>query len=345
MAKSHKSNYLIWGLALVGVIGLIYAGSNHNDILAFEIPIPNELRIAGGDDPHNTGDQLDIPDPDIDAGDLSGVLCFIKSTMQGYTVNGNLVLTEQSPFLFQYPRIQSLTGGELNSEIDHYKVVPKIRCEVQGDYPMTITQASLKAFVVSTNQETKDVREVWDSGVSRVVRDIPIVFNHEEELTVFTVKSSDIENYLASGEYQTELKFQVSGTMDIEYDNFQISGKQNLITIPRESIQTKTNVIVSIIGETGIDGEPIPIEPKGKELPTCTNGQQLNDAGVCADVEPSNVNFYTELSSCLQTFDTNCLMQQKFIPLYAGSVGMLFLLGAVGTRNKPMFDQFGNRMS
>jgi len=344
LAKSHKSNYLIWVLLFVGVSGLFVASSTTNGIIAFEIPIPPELRVVGDDISQNEIDNITIPEPD--GLDLSGVLCFIKSTSQGFDKANNVVFTGQSNFLVQYPRIQpnSLTGGDTNSDIVRYEFTPKLRCEVDGDYPMTIKTASVKGFITSTNQETHVEQEVWNSGISKIVNNIPIVFNHEEEITTFSANAVDIEKHLASGEYQTKLKFQVSGTMEIEYDNFQLStNEKTLLKIPRESIETDFNVIVSIPTVQTSSGEQEK-EDTGKELPECSNGQQLNDEGICADPEIETANFYTELTSCLQTFNVECLLQQKFIPLYAGGFGVLFLLGAVTTRNRPMFDQFGNRV-
>ena len=51
-----------------------------------------------------------------------------------------------------------------------------------------------------------------------------------------------------------------------------------------------------------------------------------------------------EFTKCIQSFDMQCLAQDKFLPLYIGGFGFVFLVGAVGTRKRPMFDQFGNRV-
>ncbi len=337
MGKSHKVNYLIWGLLFAGISGILIQGVSADNYYTFEIPIPNELRIAGETDVR-TDTSPDIPVADIDAGDLSGVLCYIKSSMIGYDTSGNPQITEDSPFLLKYPKAQSLVAGASGDVVSYYEVIPKIRCEVDGDYPMTINTASLKAFVLSTNDQQV---EVWNSGNSIITRDIPIVFNHEEEITTFKINTVDVYRGLPTGDYTTDLIFQVSGIMDIDYDNF--SGDyQNIIEIPRDSIQTGITVPVSKAGETGTGTG---IEEK-KKIVDCIKPQIMNEAGECVDEkDPIVTNIYKEFSSCMQSFDVDCLMQEKFIIYYIGSLGAIILLGAVTTRNKPMFDQLGNRVN
>lgn len=358
MAKSHKSNYLIWGLALVGIIGLLYASSGTNDILVFQL---TPLTIAGENcGVTSGGDETDKFCGNIEFEEVS---CIVKTTNEGYDKDGKLLLRHQSTPFEKHPSTTlDLTIANTELIVSEFKVTPKLKClyENKGNilFPeyneMELQKASMEVFVLAQDKE-QVIGEVWNNINPKVTRDVELKHNTEIELDSFAVKTDDLLKFLDAGEYESLLKFQASGSIDIGYPNF--STLSFNLDVPQESIQTFVTLDVSKDEPQTHTPEPVPdcepnerlIDNKCVIIPECNDDQFLSN-NVCKDKDDDDeqevnvMNFYEELTLCLQTMDINCLLQQKFIPLYAGSFGVLFLLGAVTTRNKPMFDQFGNRV-
>lgn len=309
MAKSHKSNYVVWLLLFVGISGLLFASSNSSQFFAFEL---NPLSFGGN---------VELPN----------IKCNVKVTVDGYDKNGNKVLTEQSSFLEKNPTTTfSLVGGQDNSEIDKFDVSNKMRCEFINNSPyvdMTVKKSDLDVTIYA--KDSKGVENnVWNNNIMSFTA-IPIVENNEKVLSKISANTVDIKKYLENGDYETTLRFVTSGNVEIFYDV--APDVVYDVTIPNDKVETYITLNVQ---KDGI----VEVPPKGNEPPTKENGNNEDNPLInpLSDID--------EFTSCIQSFDTQCLAQDKFLPLYIGGFGFVFLVGAVGTRKQPLFDQFGNRV-
>ena len=306
MAKNHKVAYVVWFLLFVGVSGFLLTSANADKYFTFEIQ-PNT--VAGFQN-------IELPN----------VLCYTKVTTEGFDKSGKVVLTENSQFFQKRPITTfSLVGGVDKSEITKFEITPKIRCEVDLNVPMTITTANLKAFVMAKN--SKNVQsEVWN-GIN-TGKDIPIKDNHEVELTKFTVNTVDLFKYMEKGQYTTLLTFQVTGDMSFVYV-VTPNAKPYNITVPRDSVQTYVDLEVTkdVTAQTKPEDDTRDSDPKT---------QDRNITPVDDDLK--------KLGLCITTADITCLTQQNYIPYYIGGIGFVFLIGAMTTRNHPVFDAYGNRL-
>ena len=306
MAKSHKVNYVIWLLLFVGISGILFASSSSSQFYSFGIS------------PLSYGGNIELPD----------TVCNFKVTVDGLDKNGKIVLSEQSSFLEKNPTTTfSLVGGIDNSEIEQFKVSNKMRCEFINNAPyvdMTASYSDLKINIFA--KDSKGVENnVWNNVV-RSNADIPIVENNERVLSTVYANTSDIKKYLENGDYETTLRFVTFGNVQLNYDA--VPSVNYKVTIPDNKAQTFITLDVQKDGKVEPPKEPKQPDPKQPEDPK-------NPVNPLSTVD--------EFTKCIQAFDMSCLAQDKFLPYYIGSFGLFFLVGAVGTRNKPMFDQFGNR--
>jgi hypothetical protein len=309
--------YFVWFLLFVAVSGILFSTASADRQFFFEIQ-PNAVTSTGV----TFGGNVELPN----------TLCKIKTTTEGFDKNGKVVLTEQSDFFDKHPiTTYSLVGGESKSEITKFVLTPKIRCEfIDGNYvPMTVKVANLKAFVMAKDSKGNNI-EVWN-GI-QTTKDVPIVFNHEEEFTKYTVNTSDLFKYMEKGQYETFLTFQLTGTLDMIYTGYDTV--HYAITIPRDSVINKsiafsvTKDTQSTTTTTTSGGDSQNTDPKVPKTP---------------DINPI-IDDLQKLSLCVTTADVPCLTQQDYIPYYIGGLGFVFLIGAMTTRNHPVFDSYGNRM-
>lgn len=311
--KNHKVAYFVWFIMFIGVAGILFTGANADKYFTFAIK-PNAVTSTGV----TFGGNVELPD----------VNCLTKVTTNGYDKNNKIILTDDSPFFEKHPKTTySLVGGADNSEVVKFEITPKIRCEFINNakyVPMTLQTANIKAFVMAKDSKNVE-KEVWN-GVM-VGKDIPIVNNHEEEITKFTVNTSDLFKYMEKGEYKTLLTFQITGTMDFIYTGY--NTVHYAITVPRDSVQTyiETTVTKDTPAQTQSSNDSTSSDPKVKDAGT----EQITDD-------------LTKLSLCATTVDIACLSQSDFIPYYIGGLGFVFLIGAMTTKNHPVFDQYGNRL-
>ena len=295
----------------LGVSGFIVTSASADKYFSFEIQ-PNAVTSSGSE----FGGNIELPN----------VLCYTKVTTIGLDKSGKTVVTENSQFFQKRPTTTySLIGGVDNSEVVKFEITPKIRCEVDYNVPMTIKVANLKAFVMA--KDSKNVqKEVWN-GIN-TDKDIPIKDNHEVEITKFTVNTVDLFKYMEKGEYKTLLTFQVTGDMSFVY-LVAPNVVPYSITVPRDSVQTYVDLKVT------------------KDAPA-----QTSSGDDTRDSDPRTTDYntlpisddFTKLGLCIQTMDISCLSQQNYIPYYIGAIGFIFLIGAVTTKNHPIFDAYGNRI-
>ena len=309
MAKSYKSNYAIWLLLFVGITGVLFASTTSSQFFAFEI------------EPLSFGGNIELPN----------ILCNVKVTVDGFDKNGNNVLTKQSSYLEKNPRTTfSLIGGQDNSEIDKFDISNKMRCEFIDDTPyVDMTTKSSDLDIIIYAKDAKGVeQQVWNNNVKSLTA-IPIVENNERVLSKISANTIDIKKYLDNGDYETTLRFVTSGEVKIFYDIAPSVIYE--VAIPTDKVETYITLDVQKDGKVDV-----PPEPKPKDDPKDDPKEDNPLINPLDDIE--------EFTKCIQSFDMQCLAQDKFLPLYIGSFGFVFLIGAVGTRKRPMFDQFGNRV-
>ena len=306
MAKSHKGNYVIWLLLFVGVSGLLFASTTSSQFFAFEIKPLSFKNI-----------------------DLPNIVCNVKATVEGFDKNGNEVLKKQSSYLEKNPRTTfSLIGGQDNSEIEKFDISNKMRCEFIDDTPyVAMTTKSSDLDIIIYAKDAKGVeQQVWNNNAKSLTA-IPIVENNEKVLSKLSANTIDIKKFLDNGDYETTLRFVTSGEVKIFYDVAPSVIYE--VVIPSDKVET---FITLNVQKDGI----VEVPPKGddpKDDPPKGNDPKVSPLG---DIE--------EFTKCIQSFDMQCLAQDKFLPLYIGGFGFVFLVGAVGTRKRPMFDQFGSRV-
>ena len=309
MAKSHKSNYVIWLLLFVGVSGVLFASTTSSQFFAFELS------------PLSFGGNVDVPN----------ILCNVKVTVDGFDKNGNNILTKQSSYLEKNPRTTfSLVGGQDNSEIEKFDVSNKMRCEFINDttyVDMTVKKSDLDVVIYAKDAVGVE-KQVWNNNI-KSINAVPIVENNEKVLSKLSANTIDIKKFLDNGDYETTLRFVTSGNVEIFYDVAPTVVYD--VTIPSDKVETYITLNVQ---KDGI----VEVPPKGDEPETKDNGSNEDNPLI------NPLDSIEEFTKCIQSFDTQCLSQDKFLPLYIGGFGFVFLVGAVGTRKQPMFDQFGNRV-
>ena len=307
MAKSYKSNYAIWLLLFVGVSGLLFASTTSSQFFAFELT------------PLSYGGNIELPN----------ILCNVKVTVQGFDKNGIEVIERQSSYVEKNPSTTfSLIGGQDNSEVEKFDISNKMRCEFINDTPeVDMTTKSSDLDIIIYAKDAKGVeQQVWNNNVKSLTA-IPIVENNEKVLSKLSANTIDIKKFLDNGDYETTLRFVTSGEVKIFYDVAPSVIYE--VAIPSDKVET---FITLNVQKDGI----VEVPPKGddpKDEPPKGDDPKVNPLD---DIE--------EFTKCIQSFDTKCLAQDKFLPLYIGGFGFVFLVGAVGTRKRPMFDQFGNRV-
>lgn len=315
--------YVIWSFVFLIGAGLLFSSASADKYFTFEIQ-PNAVTSSGV----QFGGNIELPN----------VLCFIKVTTEGLDKDGKVILTKQSQFFKKSPSTTySLVDGQTKSEITSFKVTPKIRCDKVGEpaslafVPMILKSAELKAYVMAKQANT-DVakKEVWNN--IKTAKDIPIQNGQEKEITSYTVNTVDLFKYMEKGSYEAELTFQVTGTLNFVYEKY--PAPVYSITVPRESVQTW------VYAQVTKDQEPqTPVDnPKPEE------GTKETDPKTPTDGIKPITDDLLKLSICLTTADVPCLTQQNYIPYFIGGLGFVVLIGAMTTRNHPVFDQFGNRI-
>ena len=308
MAKTHKSNYLIWGLIFAGVAGILIGGSTSSSVFGFQI---QPLALSGGN--------VELPD----------ILCNIKSTVRGLDSEGRITLTDESTPFEKHPKTTfSLVGGATNAPFESFTVDNKMRCDfINGAtfVPMTVADSDL-TVVIYAKDATGNEKQVWNK-TSKNSLDVPIVNNHEEVLSSTSASVDDILKYIEAGDYESTLRFVTYGTVTLFYDGYDYVEYD--VVIPDNKIESfiTLDVTKDITGQ----GEP----PKPDLPPT-----EVNDPTI-EDVTGTLLAFQL----CASTLNIDCLTNQVFLPYYLGIFGSVILLGAITTRKKPMFDQLGNRLN
>lgn len=314
--KNRKVFYGVWFLLFIAITGIIFTGVNPAKIMAFEIEPLSVTNI-----------------------DLPNVTCYTKVTTNGLDDSGTIVLTDDSPFLQKAPRTTfSLVGGVDNSDVVEFTVTPKTRCEVDLNVPMVLKESDLHVYVLGKDSQNRTI-EIYNAPM-KTLDDVPIVNNHEEEITEFKIRTVDLMKYLENGDYSTLLTFQIAGTLTFGYDHNDpiVAGVNYEIVVPRDSINSFLELDVTK------DIEPVNFTPT-----TCAEGEASTPNGSCVPIidrppiiDNQVLDVVEEFTFCAGLLDTGCLTQDKFLPYYILGAGGIILVGAMTTRNTKAFDAYGN---
>jgi hypothetical protein len=233
----------------------------------------------------------------------------------------------------------------------------KIKCYLAGDASddekqqlenIAIKSSKLKSTIygkVITGVE----KEIWN-GDTRGTKMINLTNNNEKTLSTHSANVTDIHKYLPKGDYQTTLRFQTTGNVDLINN---VTNSSHTIVINNDKIKTEINLNVvkesQPRGESDRDGDGFPdrIDNCPDKFSITNNGcPDTGNGGTTRIGDDGNeiTDILTEFTLCLNIMDMNCLMNQKFLPLYLGGFGFVFLIGAVTTRKTQVFDSFGNRI-
>ena len=278
----------------------------------------DELYIAltGGDTTDETTDET-TDDPNVSS---SEIICKVSTSVSGVDSNGVQVINRESG-VFSQNEVMSLdlVNPTNNKIIESLNMVNKLTCNISGNTSdlenISVKSSALKTTIFGLVQSGAE-KEIWNDKIINS-NSINLSDNQEKILSSQSANVNDIHKYLPRGDYQTTIRIQTTGDIILVNDS---TYKTATITIGTD------NVITNIDLDVVKNSEPTPEPPVEPEPP----------------VKP--LSLIEEFTFCLNTLDTDCLMNQKFLPFYIGGVGFIFLIGAVGTRNKPMFDQFGNRV-
>jgi hypothetical protein len=304
--KTHKSNYVIWFLIFAVVSGVLFASSNSNELFSFQI---SPLSVAN----------VELPD----------VVCNVKATVTGLDSEGNIVLTGQSSAFDRHPKTTfSLVGGESNTPIDEFQIDNKMRCDfINGAtfVPMTVSNSDLKVVIFAKDSVGVE-KEVWNKSIDANIT-VPIVNNHEEIISIFNADFSDIDKFLEQGNYETTLRFVTFGTVTLHYDV--VPSVKYDVSIPDNKVVTQITLDVTK-DEPSQSGQPQSTSDPRPPVITSSSILPLQS--------------FEEFTICAQLGDMNCLLQEKFLPIYILLAGLGLVIGALTTRKKPMFDAFGNKI-
>jgi hypothetical protein len=306
--RNQKVHYGVWLVLFVAVVGIFATTSSANSIFAFSL---SPLSFQGN---------VDLPD----------ILCNVKSNVQGLDANGEVVLTQSSTPLEKHPRTTfSLVGGQNDTPVDKFKIDNRMRCDFINNapfVPMTVSSSDLKV-VIYAKDSTGVEKEVWNDSV-KSNSNVPIVNNHEESLDNHFADTVDIDDFLEQGNYESAMRIVTFGTVTLHYDGYE-SVKYD-VEIPDNKITTY--LTLDVVKDT----------PSQSGTPTPSNDPQTKTTSSdISDITGTLLAFQL----CASTLDISCLTNQAFLPYYVVSLGGIFLVGAMTTRNsKVAFDQFGNRM-
>ena len=250
----------------------------------------------------------------------SEIICKVSTSVSGVDSNGVQVINRESGVFSQNEVLSlDLVNPTNNKIIESLNMVNKLTCNISGNTSdlenISVKSSALKTTIFGLVQSGAE-KEIWNDKIINS-NSINLSDNQEKVLSSQSANVNDIHKYLPRGDYQTTIRIQTTGDIILVNDS----------TYKTATIKIGTdNVITNIDLDVVKNSEPTPEPPVEPEPP----------------VKP--LSLIEEFTFCLNTLDTDCLMNQKFLPFYIGGVGFIFLIGAVGTRKKPMFDQFGNRV-
>lgn len=332
--KKTKSSFIFWGIIAFAAFGLVLVSATESTVFSFEI---NSARIAPSDrigQSSSPAVQCDsegncVGDDVSDVG-LPNVKCFVKSSMQVLDENGKIIASGESTFLIKRPTspfsVLKVSDGQIAEKI---KIEPKIKCEIDNDVPMTVSNAQLKATIFGKNENNQKI-EVWNDNK----RNTGIqVTKHDSVLMTFNANAEDIFKFLPEGNYESDLEMKINGVIDISYDAAPVVNYE--IIVPIDSIKTFVDVSVEDNPEPENDGQGA-----GSSSTGGGNEVTLQDEFV------DELDSIGELVSCAAAFDANCMLQGEFLPFYFIGFGLTaIILGTVTKNNPPVrFDEFGNRI-
>jgi hypothetical protein len=226
-----------------------------------------ELRIAGGANPHNIDD--------------SNIECDIKQTTTVVDNQGKTIKILQSSMLSANPLLDIVNQSD-DRPVSVFVVIPKIFCTTDNEN-ITVKKSNLNLSIyggISTVKESLSYQSnayFKDGGGTG-----------EQNLGWFSVNDDTIENVLINdkGSYNSELRFDVTGNVQIVYDN----APYDLMTIPINAgdIMTKWQFRNLVDDPEPIDTDGDGITDDYDKCPTekeTFNGYKDNDG--CPDSVPT----------------------------------------------------------
>ncbi len=258
---------ILFSILAVGILFLVNEELTGNPLQGagktFSLPVFDAFTDVGGS-------QIDVK-------------CNIKQTTTIVDGSGNIIKELQSTGISGSPSFLNIVNPANNAqEVSVFVIIPKISCNVQGA-DITIEKSSL------TLTARIGVPVYQDSLRYQADISFPATsggFQTERNLGWFSLSDNDIEAQIPEEDATRTLVFDVTGNVDIHYDQF----PTNTMTIPINQGDLQTSWTFTNIGvnETIVDTDGDGIKDNADACPSTKetfNG--YNDSDGCPDTVPS----------------------------------------------------------
>jgi hypothetical protein len=257
---------ILFGILAVGLLFLVNESQtgfpNQGVGKTFTLPVLDSFTNVGGS-------QIDVQ-------------CKVKQTLTVVDGSGSSIDIIQSGGIQGSPTFLNIVNpNNLDEEVSVFVVIPKISCKATGA-DITIEKSDLKLTVaVGSGVYTDNIR--YNNPISFPQSS---TFQTERNLGWFSLSDNDIEAIIPETDFTAFLAFDVTGNIDIHYDQF----PSNTMTIPLNIGDLQSFWKFTNVGDNDIlvdtDGDGIRDNadacPSSKET---YNGYQDTDG--CPDSVPS----------------------------------------------------------
>ena len=263
----------------------------------FSLP---ELRYVGSD--RSSGNSND-----------SNVSCDIKQTLYVSNQKGEIIATVQSSMLDDAIPFDLVNPSD-DDPVKVFVAIPKIFCTTDNE-SITVKESNLNLSVYGTTETIKE------SKTQKLNQKYSTKGGYENQLGYFSVSDKTIEKNLPEYRtFQSQLKFDITGNVEIIYDN----DPSNVMTIPinTNDITAKWNYksLADKVAVTDSDNDGI-----DDKYDRCPNQREThnnyNDGDGCPDQVP-NTTPSTPTAPITPVDKNSCNAQQKtwYITNYGAGV-------------------------
>ena len=264
--KQRKIKFAVMFVVLAGLVGFLVSeeltgNPNLGAGKTFSLP---EMKFNSK---YNSGNSND-----------SNVSCDIKQTLYVSNQKGEVIATVQSSMLDDAIPFD-LVNPSNDDPVKVFVAIPKIFCTTDNE-SITVKESNLNLSVYGTTETIKE------SKTQKLNQKYSTKGGYENQLNYFSVSDKTIEKNLPENvTFQSQLKFDITGNVEIIYDN----DPSNVMTIPinTNDITAKWNYksLADKVAVTDSDNDGI-----DDEYDRCPNQREThnnyNDGDGCPDLVP-----------------------------------------------------------
>lgn len=156
--------------------------------------------------------------------------------VKNFLHKGNLIRDTASAFLSGSPSttfsLIADTQG-LQDPVNYFDVQLRMRCQVDGNTPITVVPENFKLAVWSQDSGKNKIK-TFEQVKKSTQKELN--FDHEETLVTFKVSSDDILQDLDKGNYRSWQEFKVSGNLVMHYKDYPTV--KYALNVPEDTVRT-----------------------------------------------------------------------------------------------------------